>query len=420
MLRNYLLLAWKVLLRRKFFTFISLVGISLTLATLLVVAAFVDHFTYPPKPYSKQSRMLFVKTMMAEGKDNTTIDAPHYGFHDKYVRSLPNIEKFTIQGVATFITYPKGKKAILNARTVDGAFWEIYDFNFLEGSAFSEDDNKQERLVAVVNEQTRQRFFGNEPALGKPILLGDKTYRIVGVVPNVGESMDASADVWIPVSIGLTAEARAALIGGLSGNYNSTILLKSEQDAQFVRDAFQAMLLRVQFPTSEYTTIYGVAGTQLEHIAQQFFGFESNRAAYTSNKARQFIALLLAIGLVFMLLPAINLINVNVSRIIERASEIGVRKAFGATGRSLVGQFIVENLVLTIIGGAIGLVLAEVVLMWVTNMGFIAHAVLHVNLRVAAYGLGFSAFFGLLSGVLPAWKMSRLPIVASLKGGINA
>ena len=53
-----------------------------------------------------------------------------------------------------------------------------------------------------------------------------------------------------------------------------------------------------------------------------------------------------------MLLPAVNLVNLNISRIMERASEIGVRKAFGASSRTLVGQFVVENLVLTLVGAA--------------------------------------------------------------------
>ena len=57
-----------------------------------------------------------------------------------------------------------------------------------------------------------------------------------------------------------------------------------------------------------------------------------------------------------MLLPAVNLVNLNASRIMERASEIGVRKAFGASSRTLVGQFVVENVVLTLIGAALGFV----------------------------------------------------------------
>ncbi len=363
--------------------------------------------------------MLFVKTMMAEGEDFTTINEPHYGFHDKYVRSLPNIEQFSIQTESTFIAYPNGQKAILTARKVDGEFWEIFDFNFLEGNAFTEDDNREQRFVAVVSEQTRQRFFGNEPALGKSIPLGERMYRVVGVVPNVAETMGASADVWLPVSIDLTSESRAAIMGGNFGGYTSAILVKNEADVKPLQNAFQEMLPRVQFQTSQLKTMYGVCGTQFELIGQQFFGFDTERTEY-GNEARRLLALIIGLGLAFMLLPAINLVNVNVSRIIERASEIGVRKAFGASSGALVVQFVLENLVLTVLGGAIGMLIAEGVLQWITETGFIAHAVFHINLRVAGYALASSVVFGLLSGVLPAWKMSRLPIVESLKGGINA
>ena len=76
----------------------------------------------------------------------------------------------------------------------------------------------------------------------------------------------------------------------------------------------------------------------------------------------------------FMLLPTINLVNINLSRVLDRASEIGVRRAFGASSRTLVGQFLIENLVLTLIGAAVGLALAAVVLRIFNVSGLIAHA----------------------------------------------
>src|SRR5436305_14859400 len=69
-------------------------------------------------------------------------------------------------------------------------------------------------------------------------------------------------------------------------------------------------------------------------------------------------AALLALMLGFMLLPTINLVNINLSRILDRASEIGVRRAFGASSRTLVGQLLIENLVLRLIGAVLGLVLS--------------------------------------------------------------
>jgi len=115
--------------------------------------------------------------------------------------------------------------------------------------------------------------------------------------------------------------------------------------------------------------------------------------------------------------PAINLININISRIMERASEIGISKAFGATSRNLVGQFLLENLVLTAFGGLIGFLLAGLVLHLINRSGLIPYADFHLNLTVFICGLLLTLVFGAFAGVYPAWRMSRSHPVNALKGG---
>jgi putative ABC transport system permease protein len=119
--------------------------------------------------------------------------------------------------------------------------------------------------------------------------------------------------------------------------------------------------------------------------------------------------------LLFMILPTLNLINVNLSRIMERSSEIGVRKAFGASSRILVGQFLVENLVITLLGGCIGLALSFAVLCAVNSSQIIPYVTFHFNGRVFLYGFIVTLVFGILSGVYPAWKMSRRHPVEALR-----
>jgi putative ABC transport system permease protein len=114
-------------------------------------------------------------------------------------------------------------------------------------------------------------------------------------------------------------------------------------------------------------------------------------------------------------LPAVNLVNVNVSRILERASEIGVRKAFGAPSKALLWQFIIENVFITFIGGAFALILTFVVIHFINASGWIAYADLTINLPVFLISILVCLVFGLLSGVLPAFKMSRLKIAEALK-----
>jgi putative ABC transport system permease protein len=113
----------------------------------------------------------------------------------------------------------------------------------------------------------------------------------------------------------------------------------------------------------------------------------------------------------------VNLVNINVSRIMERVSEIGIRKAFGASSRTLVGQFIVENVILTMAGGLVGLVLTAFVLRALNGSGLIPYSELAVNWRVFVYGLLLAALFGVISGVYPAWRMSRLHPAQALTGG---
>ena len=124
-----------------------------------------------------------------------------------------------------------------------------------------------------------------------------------------------------------------------------------------------------------------------------------------------------ALALMFVLLPTVNLVNINVSRIMERTSEIGVRKAFGASSPTLIGQFVVENVVLTIAGGLWGLVLAALVLRAINESGWIAHSRLAVNIREFASCLALAVIIGLISGVYPAWRMSRLNTANALRGG---
>jgi putative ABC transport system permease protein len=109
-----------------------------------------------------------------------------------------------------------------------------------------------------------------------------------------------------------------------------------------------------------------------------------------------------------------------VSRTLERATEIGVRKAFGATAGRLAGQFLVENVLLTLVGGALGLLLAVAVLHLLNGSHLIPYAHLGLNARVFGLGLGLTLLFGLLSGAYPAYKMSKLPANQALKGRIAA
>jgi putative ABC transport system permease protein len=415
MIKNYLKVALKVLVRRKFFTFISLFGISITLLVLLVTAAIFDHALAPHAPEIRSDRTLGVYELAMKGDENVNDSEPGYGFLDRYVRplaALPGVERISILSAReTAVSYLNGKKIESGLRRTDGELWRILDFQFLEGGPFSAADESNARFVAVINETTRGRFFGGRQALGRTIEVDGQRFRVVGVVPDVSSLRESSAaDVWVPISTSKSRLYKEQWMGG----FIALILARGTADIPAIKAEFQARLhdAEAHIPDPEhYTTLIAGADTLFEGVVRKL-----SPGAGRMIPTQQARAVLVLLMLLFMLLPTLNLVNINLSRILDRASEIGVRKAFGASSRSLVGQFVVENLVLTLLGALVGILLAVPVLAGLNASGFLPHARLALNYRVFLDGLAMAVFFGVLSGVYPAWRMSKLHPVQALRG----
>lgn len=411
MLTNYLKIAFKVLMRRKFFTFVSLFGTSVTLLVLMIAAAMLDHTFAPIAPEIRMDRTLLISYMAMRGPQNEWSGDPGYGFLDKYCRNIPHVDRMSIytgsHGIATFVG---GEKVELQMRRTDAEYWNILDFAFVTGQAYGDAEVADGSHIAVVSESAARRLFGEQAAVGRSFETQGQRFTVTGVVRNVSRIRDcAYSDIWAP----LTTLPNDAWKTSLMGDCNAMLLADSPRHFKAIRAEFAARLPHVVMAEPErYKNMAGAPRTRLEDVAAEAAGTTGD-----IPRTGLFIGILVLLALLFMVLPAINLVNMNISRIFERVSEIGVRKAFGASTGHLVGQFIVENIVLALLGGAIGFVLSLVALHLINRSGWIPNADFHMNPRIFLYGLGLAVFFGVLSGAYPAWRMAKLDPIEALRGG---
>ncbi|AMR32591.1 ABC transporter permease [Mucilaginibacter sp. PAMC 26640] len=408
MLKNYFKIAIAVLRRRKFFTFISLFGISFTLTILLVMTAFIDKVINDNYPDKKRDRSLYIGKMELKGKESMNSSALSYYYIDHYITKMKTPVKVAISsGYGSTNTYVNNRKIVIDYKYTNAAFWEVLDFEFVEGKSISKQQVENAERVTVISEDMKKEYFGddNSTAVGKYIEADNIKYRVCGVVRSLPiTSYVLYADIYLPIT---TSKTKLDADKGYMGNFNAIILAKDAGDVPAMKKEYAGIVAKLPSPGKEWDHVYSHADSYIE-------GYVRTGNETSSGMVYAFTAIGL-FALFVMLLPTLNLVNVNITRIMERSSEIGVRKAFGASSRTLVYQFIVENLILTFLGGMIGVLLSVGVMYFINQARFIANLNLSLNFTVLFYALFTCLFFGLLSGVYPAWRMSKLNIVEALK-----
>ena len=445
MIYSYFKMAIKVLKRNPFFTGVSLFGISFTLAILMLLVAYLQnqlgseapmgnskglvYFYQLEQQYNSQdTNWVFDSTLIngewvidttfktSNNNNMTSMSGFGYDFLRQYfsLDRMTTAEKITIlDRWSSYDIYQNDIKINTNAKHIDEHYFEIFDFQFVEGRPFRPADIEQIALNVVVSDEFAYRYFGaNKDIVGQKVFLDNKDFEVIGVVRKARINNDyVAADLFIPLSYIPQDKNRY----GHFGSFAAVILAKQNNTAATLEEVHQITQNIPFLSPSEhngqlfnYMKVHAMTPFQLN--ASQFF-FSRD----PEESARKFIfAISMLIGL-FCLVPLLNLINLNISRILDRSAEIGVRKAFGAQTSHILYQIIFENIVLTMIGALIALLLTALGMYLINSYHVLDQLELTFNGRVFVISFFVSILFGILSGFLPARKIASSPIVESLK-----
>lgn len=415
MIKQYLMQAGRLLKENPLLSSISIIGTALAICMIMVMMMSHEVNNAPNPPEVNRDRMMYVKFVSARSKDpniqwdnngGMAYELAKEGFKELKTPEVVSIT--TIFEPPALASIPASNKASsVSMRLTDAEYWELFDFNFIAGKAYNKEDVSAGLEKAVISEKVARTVFGTTDAIGKTILLNYTNFTVCGVVKNVSTlSTNAYSEVWVP----LTSQEIKLSNDQIVGSYQVFILAENSSDFPVIREEVEK--LRNQYNA-------GLPDKDAHYMGQPDVQYVANKRLFTNegpdmkSVIRQFIIVIA----VLLIVPAINLSSMTGSRMRKRMSELGVRRAFGATQSNVFTQVIWESLLQTIIGGIFGLLLSVVAayafkgLIYggaVVNLSFLLRPV------VFLYALLFCLLLNLLSAIIPAWRASRNAIVDSI------
>lgn len=441
MLKQYFKQAWNLMKQNRFYSAVYIIGTGLAISMVMVMAIAYHIRTADIAPETHRDRMLYVTYLIYKRGESSS----NFFFGPRAAKEcLLSLQ--TAEGVAvttdptvmsliagnSYAQLPGGgdpyKVAMMG--TNDG-FWRVFDFSFLDGKPFGEAEFQSAIPRVVLSEMMAMKLFSRTDVSGQAILLDDVEYIVSGVVKNVSSiTPSVAADLWVPYTclpIVMKAgdsekDASVGLLVGciLPAQGKSRQEVAAELDEQIGR--YNATLRDGKIMLQNGVETHG------QHIIYQFLGGSiGTNVGNMQPLTIAYSALALLVAL-FLLIPALNLSGLNASHMQDRIAELGVRKAFGARRAGLFVQILVENMVLMLPGGVVGLAFSYLLIVIFQKLllapGVFVLLTGEVNTELtpgmmmnpAVFGYAFliCLLLNVLSSMIPVWRVVRVNIIEAL------
>lgn len=430
MLKLYLKQGWQLIRQNKFYTAVYILGTGLAI-TMVMIMAIVYHIrTANIAPESNRDRMLIVNQGMAKMKGENsgthqwylsyqTVKECFYSLKTPQVVSAAASSSELSYQLGDFYTSIPGGKDIFKSDvyTTDAAFFQVFNYSFISGKPYTEEAFQSGLHHVILAQSLALKLFNSLEVLNKTILINDVEFTVIGIVKDVSPTLShAYAELWVPFTA-IPAIEKIKGAEDIVGPLRSYILLKSKSDIPLTLEEIDRNRIK-----------YNASHNEWEYVLEQdpvktVFQSELRRLDYFAGY-NELIIKLIIIAFIFMLVPAINLSGLTSSRMQERVSEMGIRKAFGANKKTLTNQILTENLLLTLLGGVAGLIFSFIIVYlmreillgnrWEETSKITISIPMLINMRVFGYTFAVCLLLNVLSSYIPIWNATRKPIVQSL------
>jgi len=401
-------IAFKSILEHKLRAFLTLIGIIIGVAAVVVVGASISGLNvYVSTQIQKVlgtnhfmiARMAFSGKMSDEAFElaNRRNKKPTWEEYEYLRANCKNCSEIGAQLNGNVDLSENGVE--MPAVTINGVtanFVEIEDKTIIEGRFFSEEEVNRSAKICVIADDVREKYFANSSAIGKTVKVRGNTLTIIGVEDKRGQLPGSNFNraIYIPVTL-------SKQIFGIGEN-GLQIHGKGRTEETFDAAIEETKLLM--------RNRRGLVGSEADN-----FGFVNTKelGGQIDQFTNTIAAVVVPITLIILVVGGIVVMNIMLVSVTERTFEVGLRKALGATRKQILLQFLIESALLCVVGGIIGLILASGVTQIIT---LIFGITMSITITYIVLSVGVSSIIGIVAGLYPAWKAARLdPIVALTK-----
>lgn len=431
MIKYYVKQAWVLMKQNPLFSSLYVVGTALAICftTVMAVAYYVK--LAPLYPEYNRNQTYYSETVRITSEDKAgrnVTSAFSYNSLREWLYPLKNAE--AVSGIVQerdehWVQPLEGNDFTVSTIYTDPAFFKIYVFQFIEGSPFSEAEWQSGVKTVVISDKLAQQVFHRTTdVVGQSISIDMTDYRVCGVIKSGSKLGSMSySDVYLPYT--LSPYLNNTFYYDVVGAFTARFLVRDDTQRKALQEELDAVI------ANENQQHKGEWTVEVQEL-RPHYSMAFDDLYYSNDYKVTFWTLIkkfLPIILVLLLIPALNLSGMISSRMEERLSEMGLRKSFGASKGILLSQVMWENLILTLTGGFVGLVIAWATLFlgksWVFTLfeyypdslndgGVTVTVEMLFSPTVFITALLVCVIINLLSALIPAWSSLRKPIVNSL------
>lgn len=421
MLGNHIKIAMRNFRRQTFFSLINITGLAVGLTTCWLIGVYVYYQKSFDKFLPDADRICAVAldVKMGDQEAKTTNTPPPLG--PRLVQDFPEIEMtartFSL-GSVIIRRNVSGQEPLqfneTSAKAADSTFLELFGFPMLSGTQQTALDKSGS---LVLTQKMAEKYFGKSSPIGEALEINDRIFTVTGVVKDLPVTSTVQFDFllpmndfkvvenfswsWIWLQVDTWARLRnvpdAATIAGLEAKFPAMVKMYAPAAYERVGQDFAKNMERGD-----------KLDVKLMPLKSLHLGAEGMDSRLTTLGDQQQVTIFSVVGGLILLLACVNFMNLSTARSIKRTKEVGIRRALGSDRHVLIGQFLVESILFSMISMLVASVLAILLLPFFNRLtGLELHTVDLFSPDIIIFVVALPLFAGLLCGLYPAFYFSR-------------